>query len=179
MERVWQVKKAAELGFAEAVHSQDENGKQFFMEVLMLVQKYETTKGHSVMPTVEEKRGRGDAPTMEDVKTRAYEKIQKPELVNVVAYYLSKYEHHDVFEGEALTQTQALDKIGDILGINRNSVRNMRDAYDSYTGSHREGWKKPLNDIQQHVFDKMEVKSKNEVLQNVRDILKDELIRDA
>lgn len=71
--------------------------------------------------------------------------------VAVVAYVLSEF-GHQVFNAD-LTQAQVIEKLANILNVKATTLRNIRDALDSYTNSNREGWKKPLPKRLQVVFD--------------------------
>ena len=59
----------------------------------------------------------------------------------IAAFYLSKFDHERLNLGN---QTETLDRIATHLGINRNTLRQQRDYFDSHTGSHRQGWKTAL-----------------------------------
>ncbi len=68
-----------------------------------------------------------------------------------IAYVLSEF-GHQVFDSNK-TQAQVIEEISNILGTKSGTIRNMRDFLDTYTNSPREGWKKPLADRLQDVFD--------------------------
>lgn len=59
----------------------------------------------------------------------------------MTAFYLSKFEHDRLGLGN---QGETIDRLARALGVNRNTLRNYRDHFDSHTGSRREGWKVPL-----------------------------------
>lgn len=69
----------------------------------------------------------------------------------VVAYVLSEF-GHQVFSTN-LTQAQVLENLANTLNTKAATLRNTRDFLDSYTNSLREGWKKPLSDKLQSVYD--------------------------
>jgi hypothetical protein len=71
------------------------------------------------------------------------------EAALVAAFYLSKFDHERLGLGN---QGQAIDTIARSLGVNRNSLRQNRDHFDSHTGSRRQGWKVPLSPSLESVF---------------------------
>ncbi len=70
--------------------------------------------------------------------------------IAVVAYVLSEFGHQE-FSTE-LTQAQVIENLANILTTKASTLRNIRDSLDTYTSSTREGWKKPLSDKLQNVF---------------------------
>jgi len=68
-----------------------------------------------------------------------------------VSYVLSEYGHREFYDH--LTQTQVLEKLASILKTKPATLRNIRDFLDSYTSSPRQGWKRPLPDRLQNVYD--------------------------
>lgn len=71
----------------------------------------------------------------------------------IVSFYLSKYDtvaYKNLNYGN-MTNTHA--KIGEILDVNPNSIKNMRDEYDPYHPNNRSGWhQRPLRPSRQKVF---------------------------
>lgn len=70
----------------------------------------------------------------------------------VAAFYLSKFDHERLGLGN---QGQTFDRVALRLGVNRDTLKNYRDFFDSHTGSHRQGWKKPLTPALQSVFNQL------------------------
>ncbi len=68
-----------------------------------------------------------------------------------IAYILSEF-GHEVFDPNK-TQAQVIEDIANVLDTKSGTIRNIRDFLDTYTSSPREGWKKPLPDRLQDVFD--------------------------
>ena len=63
------------------------------------------------------------------------------EAAILIAFYLSKFEHERLRIGN---QRETIDHAARVLGVNRSTLKNYRDYFDSHTGSRREGWKVPL-----------------------------------
>lgn len=59
----------------------------------------------------------------------------------MVAFYLSKFDHERLGIGN---QGETIDYAARAVGVNRDTLKNYRDYYDSHTGSRRQGWKRPL-----------------------------------
>jgi 5-methylcytosine-specific restriction protein B len=72
------------------------------------------------------------------------------------------------------TQDEAFDTIAEKFGTKRNTVKNNRDNFDSYTDSSRVGWKTPLRPALQKVWSLAEGMSREEILQAGRRILESE-----
>ena len=72
------------------------------------------------------------------------------------------------------TQDEAFDTIAEKFGTKRNTVKNNRDNFDSYTDSGRVGWKTPLRPALQKVWDLADGMSREEILQTGRRILEAE-----
>jgi hypothetical protein len=50
----------------------------------------------------------------------------------------------------------------------RNSLQNTRDTFDSFVDNGREGWKRPLNDLEQSIFDQWRARDCAELWAKVR-----------
>ena len=58
------------------------------------------------------------------------------------------------------------------LNIKSSTLRNIRDSLDSYTNSTREGWKKPLSNKLQNVFDEcVKIYPPKDVVKKAKNIL--------
>jgi len=88
---------------------------------------------------------------------------------NIVAYYLSKYGHEKLGYGN---QGETFDKASEVLGVNRNTIKNARDYFDPHTGSHRRGWHQvPLPPQYRKIHDELNSLSEKELWQKVINIL--------
>ena len=112
-------------------------------------------------------------------KTRTFssrENIDNKEAVNKVAYFLSRFEHTDLFN---CSQTEAMDKISILLNIKKTSLRNIRDSFDPYVNELKEKhlvkrkgwWHVELLPDYKKIYDYYENKSKEEILSEVKNIL--------
>lgn len=72
------------------------------------------------------------------------------------------------------TQGEAFAAIAEKFGTKRNTVKNNRDNFDSYTNSSREGWKTLLRPALQKVWMLAEGMSRDEILAVGRKILESE-----
>jgi hypothetical protein len=70
------------------------------------------------------------------------------------------------------TAQGAFEEIGELFQKNGNTVKNNRDAFDSYTDGHRVGWKRTLNPNLQLIFDSYGDLSRKDLLEVSLDILK-------
>ena len=95
---------------------------------------------------------------------------EKSKDVNILAYVFSEYEHTSLFPDD--NQSDAIQKIRDLLDVKYHTFKNKRDYYDTYTNSPRKGWEKELSDSLQEVFDELKVLSKEEVLTIANNIIK-------
>lgn len=62
------------------------------------------------------------------------------ELALIVAYYLSKFDNIAYNRLAYGTKNTTHEMIGTILGVNPNTVKNMRDAFDPLHDNPRVGW---------------------------------------
>jgi hypothetical protein len=173
MYQILQIKELSESGFVDAVRNGDSVSKQFFLEILMMIEKNTDLRKGTVQPDNNQASFAIASSAIADgsVRSRVHKRVKDPKDVNIVAYFLSKYEHHDLFIGQNYNQSETFTKASELLGVPMGTLRNIRDAFDRYTSSHRVGWDKPLNALQQKIFDAMENKQKSEVLEIVQGIL--------
>ncbi len=80
---------------------------------------------------------------------------EKSKDVNILAYVFSEYEHTSLFPDD--NQSDAIQKISNLLDVKYHTFRNKRDNYDRYTNSPRKGWEKELSDSLQEVFDELKM----------------------
>ena len=76
---------------------------------------------------------------------------EERENILFFAYCISKWNHQFVHKiiGRMLSQTDSIEYLADKLGTKANSLRNIRDLFDTPVDqqrSDRRGWRKPLND---------------------------------
>lgn len=63
----------------------------------------------------------------------------------IIAFYLSKFDTLAYKNLGFGTQTQTHKYIGDVLGVNPNTIKNMRDNFDPWEDNPRAGWyQRPL-----------------------------------
>lgn len=55
----------------------------------------------------------------------------------IAAYYMSKFEHYGLGLGN---QSETFERVAKALDVKVTTLRNTRDSFDPYTGSHRRGW---------------------------------------
>jgi hypothetical protein len=90
--------------------------------------------------------------------------------IAIIAYVLSEFGHQE-FSSE-LTQAQVIENLANTLKIKSSTLRNIRDSLDSYTNSTREGWKIPLSDKLQNVFDEcVKIYPPKDVVKKAKNIL--------
>ena len=104
-----------------------------------------------------------------DLATRENIDESKYRDLGYVAYVLSEYGHREFYEN--LTQTQVLEKLSETLKTKPATLRNIRDFLDSHTSSSRQGWKKPLSDRLQRVYDECVLLSRDNVIERAKNIL--------
>ncbi|WP_223670371.1 hypothetical protein [Kangiella shandongensis] len=73
------------------------------------------------------------------------------EQVLISALYLSRFDHHRLNIGN---QGETFDYLAGLLNINRNTLKNYRDRFDSHVDNHRVGWKVELTPKQKMVLGK-------------------------
>lgn len=97
------------------------------------------------------------------------------EIENKVAYYLARFDHESLFP--RLNQNKSFEKISQILNVKPNTIKNKRDYFDSFvnelktSGKKREGWKTPLSDEMQKVFDYFLHKTPQEIENEIKELL--------
>ncbi|MEG4086624.1 hypothetical protein [Microcoleus sp. POL10_C6] len=58
----------------------------------------------------------------------------------IVAYYLSRFDRDGYQKLGFGNMTDTHEKIGSLLGISANTIKNLRDAFDPYHENRRRGW---------------------------------------
>ncbi len=94
------------------------------------------------------------------------------ELALRVAYYLSKYDKKAYESLGFSSSTRAHEKIGQTLSVNPNTVKNMRDDFDSIHPNPRRGWhQRDLRPSRKKVVEMLEGLSEEELRDAVVGIL--------
>jgi hypothetical protein len=71
----------------------------------------------------------------------------------IIAFYLSKFDDLAYASLSFGNQTKTHRSVGEQLGVNPNSVKNMRDEFDPYHSNNRAGWyQRPLRPSRTRVF---------------------------
>lgn len=96
------------------------------------------------------------------------------ELALIVGYYLSRMDK----EGYSLlgykTFSEATIKIGKILGVKKNTIKNMRDEFDPYHQNNRIGWKRELRGSRLKILNAFQETDDVALLEIVKEILNNE-----
>ena len=97
----------------------------------------------------------------------------------VVAYYLSKYDEK-AYETLGLgNRTESHRIIGEILGVNKNTVKNMRDEFDPLHENKRAGWyQRDLRPSRQKIVEQYQHLEEEELRDLVLEILENKHILD-
>ncbi len=98
----------------------------------------------------------------------------------ICAYYLSKYDKVAYRNLGFSTSTSAIREIGKILGVNLNSVKNMRDEFDPIHGNPRIGWhQRPLRPSRVKVVEAFQGLDEEELRDVIIDILTNPSLRSS
>lgn len=93
-------------------------------------------------------------------------------LALIVAYYLSKYDRLAYKQLGYPSSTATHKEVGRILGVNPNSVKNMRDEFDPLHNNPRAGWyQRPLRPSRAKVVEAFQELSEEELRDVVLEIL--------
>ena len=93
----------------------------------------------------------------------------------IVSYYLSKFDKIALKNLGYNKWTQALEDISIKLGVNTNTIRNMRDEFDPFHPNKRVGWyQNELKTSRKEIKDKYENYSEVELRKIVKSILEKE-----
>lgn len=92
----------------------------------------------------------------------------------IIAYYLSKFDDLAYRNLGFERKTRAHHELGRILGINPNSVKNMRDEFDSVHDNNRSGWhQRPLRPSRVRVLNAFQELPEEELRQVVLQIIEE------
>ena len=97
---------------------------------------------------------------------------QENKLALIVAYYLSKFDRtaYENLKFGNLRETHKI--ISEIIGANRNTLKNMRDQFDPYHENPRQGWyQRQLSSSRRNIVDKYSSYTEAEMLDVVLNIL--------
>lgn len=94
-------------------------------------------------------------------------------LALIIAYYLSKFDRR-AYESLGISKsTEGHKEIGGILGVNPNSVKNMRDEFDPLHDNDRVGWyQRPLRPSRLKVVESFQHLTEEELRDIVIEIMK-------
>src|SRR5665213_2339944 len=92
-------------------------------------------------------------------------------LALVVAYYLSRLDKEAITNLGYKTFKEAATDIGQILDVNPNTVKNMRDEFDYHLQNARIGWRRELTGSRLKVFQTFQMTDDNELTDIVKEIL--------
>ena len=124
------------------------------LSIITLIDRFKHNLSNPKKPTIISRSG------IDDIKYKD---------MACIAYVLSEC-GHKVFNDKA-TQLEVIENLATILRTKPLTLRNIRDYLDTYTNSTREGWKKPLPDRLQFVFDACRKLSCEEATAKAKDIL--------
>lgn len=89
-----------------------------------------------------------------------------------VAYYLSRVDKKALNELGFSKHTEAFEKLGELLGQKKATIKNMRDEFDPYFDNGRKGWyQRELRGTRKEVFDKYAGVSDAELTEVVKGII--------
>lgn len=160
------IKGMTEKAYATAIEHNESYSKEALWEILLVLNSYKSTQEEN--KTLEKNIERTP---MAEVTRRTYATVTNKDELLKIAYILSEYGHKILFPGERQTQEEAIGKAAKLLGVNHNTLRNQRDYFDSFTNSHRQGWKAPLSNEQQETFDIMRKLPKENITAIINEIL--------
>lgn len=93
------------------------------------------------------------------------------ELALIVAYYLSRLDRKGYSALGYKSFSEAIRKIGAILDVKPNTIKNMRDEFDPYHQNSRIGWQRELRGSRQKVIESFQETDENVLLEIVKEIL--------
>lgn len=103
----------------------------------------------------------------------------------IIAFYLSKFDRAAYKHLSYGNMTDTHKKIGNILDVNPNTIKNMRDEFDSVLYNARKGWwQKPLSKTRLQTIEKfnnLSESSLNAIVVNIlnnSDLQNEEVIKD-
>ncbi len=112
MRQLERVKMLAEEGYAEAILAQEGVSKKNFMKILIFLEACLNKEEHMLNVETETRPDRRN------------NRIINRKEVNIVAFFLSKFEHQGVFSGQRYNQSETIAKAAEILHVNKHSLKN-------------------------------------------------------
>lgn len=99
-----------------------------------------------------------------------YDDLDKRSALLLACFFLAQGNSPDYPHNELgfKTSTAAFNELGKIFSEKPSTVKNIRDAFDYHTDSHRVGWKKPLLKSLQIIFDAYKLKNRGEISAQVK-----------
>lgn len=91
----------------------------------------------------------------------------------VVAFYLSKFDKTAYERLSFENKTKTHKRIGEILDVKPNTIKNMRDQFDYVLDNDRRGWQKELSKSRLQTFERFDDLEENSLFTIVTDILND------
>jgi len=96
------------------------------------------------------------------------------ELALVVAYFFSRLDRRGYVLLGYKNFTDATRRVGEILGVKVNTIKNMRDEFDPYHQNNRIGWKRELRRSRLKVVETFQGTDDDVLLEIVKGILSGE-----
>lgn len=99
---------------------------------------------------------------------------ENSKLALIISYYLSRFDKLALEKLGYSKWTQAINDIAEILNINPNTIKNMRDEFDSVHPNKRVGWyQRELRPSRIEIKEKYDSYTEEELTKIVKDILND------
>lgn len=160
-----EIKQLAQQGLEKSIISRDEENKDIFMQIMLkaevAINKVEQSSAHKNV--VAEK---------ENFSTRTYERIDEDAKSDMylIAYCFSRFEHTSLYP--QYSQDKSFIIAAEKLGVKKNTLKNSRDWFDGHNNNTRKGWwQAPLPEDMQKFKEIYDLKSKNEVIAEAKNIL--------
>lgn len=93
------------------------------------------------------------------------------ELALIVAYYLSRLDRKGYSALGYKNFNEAAKRIGTILDVKLNTIKNMRDEFDPYHQNNRIGWKRELRGSRKKILKSFQETDDETLLEVVKEIL--------
>lgn len=93
------------------------------------------------------------------------------ELALIVAYYLSRTDKKGYSSLGYKSFREATRKIGEILDVKSNTIKNMRDEFDPYHQNSRIGWQRELRGSRQKILQSFQNTDGDTLYEIVKEIL--------
>ncbi|OOC58739.1 hypothetical protein [Paenibacillus ihbetae] len=101
-------------------------------------------------------------------------------LALIVAYYLSKFDAKSIRKLGFKNATNAFNSIGTSLSIKANTIKNLRDEFDSVHDNPRQGWyQRPLRPSRVKVIEAFQNLSEDELYEIVIEIIHNVKFKDS